>query len=125
MKKHRLTISILFMVFTLTSSLKIAGTFGYYALFTDDFVERFCENKERPELNCDGKCYLAKMLLQESKDETPPIYVDFLKNETVLFLEKSTTFDFIGDRESDLANYGYTNNYHFRFLQEDIQPPRV
>ena len=125
MKKHRLTISILFMVFTLTSSLKIAGTFGYYALFTDDFVERFCENKERPELNCDGKCYLAKMLLQESKDDTPPINIDLLKNETVLFLEKSITFDFIGDRESDLANYGYTNHYHFRFLQEDIQPPRV
>ncbi len=114
-----------FLVVTLTSSLKIAGTFGYYALFTDDFVERFCENKERPELNCDGKCYLAKMLLQESKDDKPPINIDLLKNETVLFLEKSITFDFIGDREFDLANYGYTNHYHFRFLQEEIQPPRA
>ncbi|NNK19429.1 MAG: hypothetical protein HKP49_09780, partial [Maribacter sp.] len=49
MKKYRFIISLLFLLLTLTGSLKIAGTIGYYALFTEDFVERFCENKERPE----------------------------------------------------------------------------
>jgi hypothetical protein len=123
-KKHRLIISILFLVFTLTGSLKIAGTLGYYALFTDDFIERFCENKERPELNCDGKCYLAKMLLQESKDDTPPLNVELLKNETVLFLEKSMTIDFVGTQVIDLANYGYMDHYYFNFLKKEIQPPQ-
>ncbi|MGB5436618.1 MAG: hypothetical protein WBM98_12065 [Maribacter sp.] len=124
MNKGRLIFSMFFLVITLTSSLKIAGTLGYYALFTEDFIERYCENKARPELHCDGKCYLAKMLLQESKDDTPPINIDLLKNETVLFLEENLTYDFVGDRESEMANYGYTNHYHFSFLKEEIQPPR-
>ena len=123
--KGRLIFSMFFLVITLTSSLKIAGTLGYYALFTEDFIERYCENKARPELHCDGKCYLAKLLLQESKDDTPPIHADLLKHETVLFLEKGMMFDFLGEQDSDLANFGYSNHYHFNFLREAIQPPRT
>jgi hypothetical protein len=123
--KGKYFLSLFFLAITLTGSLKIAGTLGYYAMFTDDFVERFCENKEKPELQCDGKCYLAKMLLQESKDDNPPINIELLKNETVLFLEKNITFDFFGNQKSDSANYAYSNHYYFNFLQEEIRPPRA
>ncbi|MBD0776915.1 hypothetical protein HPE56_03835 [Maribacter sp. ANRC-HE7] len=124
MRIHSKTITTLFLVLTLASSLKVAGTLGYYALFTDDFIERYCENKERPELHCDGKCYLAKMLLQESNDDNPPINIDFLKNETVLFLEKSPAFDFNVDRDPAMVNYHYTNNYDYNFQKKEIHPPR-
>jgi len=33
------------------------------------FVEQLCENKDRPQLNCDGKCYLAKMMQQQSQEQ--------------------------------------------------------
>ncbi|EAR01834.1 hypothetical protein FB2170_14938 [Maribacter sp. HTCC2170] len=113
------------MVLTLTSSLKIAGTIGYYALFTDDFVERFCENKERPELNCDGKCELSKILLQESNDDTPPINLDFLKTETILFLESRVDYDFSIITENINTINQYTNLYNFHLLEKEFQPPRV
>ncbi|WP_041632912.1 hypothetical protein [Maribacter sp. HTCC2170] len=125
MKKQSLIISILFLVLTLTSSLKIAGTIGYYALFTDDFVERFCENKERPELNCDGKCELSKILLQESNDDTPPINLDFLKTETILFLESRVDYDFSIITENINTINQYTNLYNFHLLEKEFQPPRV
>jgi len=124
-KKYSLAVSILFLVITLTSSLKIAGTIGYYALFTEDFVERFCENKERPELNCDGKCELSKMLLQESNDENPPLNLDFLRTETVLFLELGMEIDFVVYSNISQRTDKYTNFYSFIPLEKELQPPRV
>jgi len=32
----------------------------------DYIVNVLCENKDRPELQCDGKCYLSKLLAEES-----------------------------------------------------------
>ncbi len=125
MKKYSLVVSILFLVITLTSCLKIAGTIGYYALFTEDFVERFCENKERPELNCDGKCALAKMLLQESKDQELPINIDFLKTETVLFLESGMEIEFAVYINEPLKKSNYNNHYSFDLLKIELQPPRT
>lgn len=109
----------------MTSSLKIAVTIGYYAMFTEDFVERFCENKERPELNCDGKCALAKMLLQESKEQELPFNIDFLKTETVLFLESGMEIDFAICFNETLMNSDYTNHYSFDLLKIELQPPRT
>ena len=108
------------MVITLTSSLKIAGTIGYYALFTEDFVERFCENIERPELNCDGKCALSQMLLQESNDEDLPINIDLLKTETILFLEAGMNITYAVYVSETLENSKYTNHYSF-----DLHNPLV
>ena len=125
MKKCSLIISILFLVITLANSLKIAGTIGYYALFTEDFVERFCENKERPKLNCDGKCALSKMLLQESSDDTPPINLDLLKTETVLFLESSMQIDFPVKTDKSFTINEYANLYCFSLVLKEIQPPQI
>ncbi len=39
----------------------------------DYIVNNLCENKNKPALNCNGKCYLSKLLAQESKqnEENP------------------------------------------------------
>ncbi len=125
MSNHPRTITTFFLVLTLASSLKVAGTLSYYALFTDDFIDRYCVNKERPELHCDGKCYLAKMLLQESNDDNPPINIELLKNETILFLEKSPAFEIIGDQGFAIANYRYNDRYEYCYLKEVTHPPRL
>lgn len=108
----------------MANSLKIAGTIGYYALFTEDFIERFCENKARPELQCNGKCELSKMLLQETDTEKPPINLDFLKNETVLFLASIFKVDFFERSTGNFIGLYYTNLYRFSFMERVIHPPR-
>ena len=35
----------------------------------DRITEKYCENKNRPELECDGKCYLAKQLRKLDVEE--------------------------------------------------------
>lgn len=39
-----------------------------YSLRKDYIIEAYCINKNRPELRCDGKCFLAQKI-QESKEK--------------------------------------------------------
>lgn len=40
-----------------------------YIINYDYIVNELCENKDKPQLNCDGKCYLAKQLAKELEDD--------------------------------------------------------
>ncbi len=125
MKLSDLAISVLFLVITMANSLKVTATFGYYSLFTEDFIERFCENKDKPMLQCDGKCELSKMLLQEADDDQMPINLELLKNESILFLAAMFKVDIIEFPTSSLADLYYMDYYTFDFSDNMIHPPRV
>ncbi len=52
------------------------STIMYYQLNIDYIVEKYCVNKERPSLNCNGKCYLMSQMKakkQPSKEKTDTI----------------------------------------------------
>lgn len=51
--------------------MRITAVYSWYALDLDSFVEQLCENKDRPQLQCNGKCYLSKMMAENSKEEAP------------------------------------------------------
>jgi len=109
----------------LAYSLKIVGTIGYYALFTDNFVENFCENKDKPSLNCNGKCALSKMLNQASETEQAPLNLDWLKSETVLFVPSLAAMVFLKSSHLKSDNFQYFNLYSFKFTQRLIHPPQI
>jgi hypothetical protein len=50
-----------------TMLLKPLWPLAEYVMNYDYIVDVLCENKDKPELQCDGKCYLAQMLAQESE----------------------------------------------------------
>jgi hypothetical protein len=59
-----------------------------YIIHYDYIVEELCENRDKPVLACNGKCYLGKQLTADEKDsgEDPkplPPSVDFDKLLTV------------------------------------------
>lgn len=66
--KANIIASLLGLIVSLFT-LKSAILMTYYALYTDSFIENFCENKDQPELNCDGKCFLSKMLNKEKQQD--------------------------------------------------------
>ena len=57
-------------------SLVLLQTFSREVLVVDfalnraTITARFCVNKARPQLHCDGKCYFAKKLKQQEERET-------------------------------------------------------
>lgn len=118
-----MSIAFLFLVITIANSLKIAGTLGYYALFTEDFIEKYCENKERPELQCDGKCALSKMLAQKKQEEREPLNLDWLKTETLLFLGALSSINFDIFPVIRRHRFLHSDLYRFRYPQKIIIPP--
>ncbi len=61
---------ILFSIFILLSFsirpvIEVSNVL-YYQLNIDTIVEKYCVNKERPKLQCNGKCYLAKQIKQQT-----------------------------------------------------------
>lgn len=119
--------SILFIILVLQPSIKI-GTVLYYQLNIDYIVEKYCVNKERPQLKCNGKCYLAKKLqLQqatttEASDETILISETFIP----LFYQKNEV-SFSTPSLNDIRfrpNRTTTDLYHFDFHQNIDHPPQ-
>ena len=42
-----------------------------FAINQEEIAEEFCENKDKPELKCDGKCHLTKVLQDQSNEDDP------------------------------------------------------
>lgn len=42
-----------------------------YDLNKDFIAQTFCENRDKPELDCCGKCYLEKELVASQEDSSP------------------------------------------------------
>ncbi|MCE6987965.1 hypothetical protein [Dyadobacter sp. CY323] len=49
-----------------------------FQLRKDFIVATLCENRNRPQLHCDGKCYLAKKIADAKKQEEKQAESDFL-----------------------------------------------
>lgn len=43
--------------------------FSNYLLNKDVITNKFCENKSKPKLKCNGKCHLKKQLKEQEKQE--------------------------------------------------------
>lgn len=64
--------SIFAFILTLVFLLNIGGKVLIYVNFyinQDYIAENLCENKDKPVLQCNGKCQLAKELAKEEKKE--------------------------------------------------------
>lgn len=84
--------------------MKNSILYAVYEYDTKLFVEAFCENKDKPELHCNGKCQLAKMQKEQRDNETErllkelqsealacpiPSGIDFAKQEVDEFTAKT------------------------------------
>ncbi len=60
----------LFLIFALGfQCLSKLGLIAYYNINIEYIIQELCENKDKPQLNCKGKCYLKKKLNEADKAE--------------------------------------------------------
>jgi hypothetical protein len=59
--------SIVLILLVLLNSLVYSVIIGNYVINKQMILDKFCVNKALPELNCDGKCYLAQQLQAEKE----------------------------------------------------------
>lgn len=101
-----------------------------YIVNYDYIVNVLCENKDKPELNCDGKCYLAKQLAKESEDErknpfeqrqTHMEQVQPICFQSLMDLDFSALFYSSSKEPSDYSKTLFSSPY----VLDLIQPPEA
>jgi hypothetical protein len=98
-----------------------------YQLNKKYIAEKLCENREKPQLHCNGKClFMLKMKATEEKEEAPVNRGGTFKvslSET--WSDCTTTFDFspmVGE-EKTLSGDTYLLKQYSAFLPAIFRPP--
>ena len=125
MKPFKLHLAIALSLTVLLFTAKSAFWLSYYIVFTDNFIENYCENTDKPELECDGKCFLSDVL-DKKETETPKNASIYLESKliftTVLFETDIVLDSFILQKPHTFL---YTSLYKFQYLQSSFKPPAI
>ncbi|QRR00061.1 hypothetical protein [Dyadobacter sandarakinus] len=67
----RTIIIYIWLITTILPTFSQWGTIAYYQLNKEYIARVLCENRDKPQLHCNGHCYLAKKLKkqQEAQDQ--------------------------------------------------------
>ena len=89
-------------------------------------IENFCENTDKPEMHCDGKCHLTKQIQADSeqKSETPAAENEIMT--FVLSIEETSSFEFkLFESEFAQANSLYLEGNCSNHVRSIFHPPQV
>lgn len=118
------------LVLVMTMLVKPLWPIGEYIVNFDYIVNVLCENKDRPDMNCDGKCYLSKQLAKESeKNQKNPFGEKRANSEIqhVVFFQVLPQIDLSHDStDTNPANFNTSNTLTTTLLTSDLgQPPEL
>ena len=100
-----------------------------FELNREYIIKNLCENRDRPQLHCDGKCFLAKKLAAQQKQQDKET-ADRIHNLPLLqwFYADPTGFTFAGlapaDADDHAANWTYLMARYAAPRHGLFQPPR-
>lgn len=96
----------------------------YYTDYSDYLVH--CKNKAKPELQCNGKCQLAKEFqkIETGNPEKPELPQSIVHQEFII-LEPISLFVFVLlNMKEENKVFHYQNNYTLQHPCDDWNPPR-
>ncbi|MDM1408562.1 MULTISPECIES: hypothetical protein [Myroides] len=121
MKKAALYIFLFTLVFR---TFYAQFHYAFYLLDTERYIELFCENQEKPELHCNGKCSLNKASKEASEtQEKIPEQISSISFPDFIPTEKFT-LEFIKikrlQKNKIIAKQSF---YSFLYLDKCKYPP--
>ena len=124
MKTGIYMISQLFVLLILFNSTQATVTYAYFEMDTIGFIKNFCENTDKPELQCNGKCHLKKVAeSQDKKQNTPTGIVDF--KELVFYTSPVLCFELpLSVHATKQLQIAYQNLYSFQNIKHCFHPPK-
>lgn len=100
-----------------------------YAINYDYIVDNLCENRDKPEMQCNGKCYLTKQLAEETAGkEKNPFSNKSTSSEIPQFIisEKIPEFKFCFCARTSSLETGYKSNLNSSlFISKILHPPQL
>lgn len=124
--KNQFLAIFFYLLYLLAMVRPIMPIIEYYANY-DYIATELCENKDKPYLECNGKCYLKKQLKEvnhtdhDHKSTVPPInFDDYPITPLDQFVYQFKTY-----KEFNSENI-YSNNFTSQdFFKSDFKPPQV
>ncbi|MEL0455164.1 hypothetical protein WJN01_02905 [Flavobacteriaceae bacterium SZ-1-7] len=117
---------IVFLLSTLMlyNSLKVSATYAYYSLDPVGFIEKLCENKDKPEMQCNGQCHLKKVAQSSNeKSSEPTKLINF--DELLLFKHELFNYNLTPEFFTQTKRIiSYLNLYSFSFKTFCFHPPQ-
>ncbi|RMG83363.1 MAG: hypothetical protein D6707_01185 [Bacteroidetes bacterium] len=113
----------IFLILFLTAFLHQFFPVINYFVNYDYISKELCENKDKPELKCHGKCYLQKEL-KKTSDNAPLKAIRLLvKKWFHSFYFENSSLSFNEHSTVNAASILYINNYRFLFEFTIVIPP--
>lgn len=124
----RVFITYLLLFSVMLPTVSPWGTIAYFHLNRDYIAKVLCENRQRPELKCNGKCYLARKL-KEQEDNKDKETTSRIRNLPVLQLFSQTIilFKFSPDllHLAEKPDFFYQLIVYFSPASRLLRPPRI
>jgi len=98
---------------------------AYYSLNINEIIDKYCINKDKPALNCDGKCYLSQKLNATDDSKANSTHQNIPESFVLVFMNKTTEYDFgnLGQQIEKQKNYHNTDNFKTISLRVSTPPP--
>ncbi|WNH09159.1 hypothetical protein [Thalassobellus suaedae] len=105
--------------------MRVSFTYAYYVIDTANFIERLCENKDKPIMQCNGKCHLKKVAQNNNANDDKIPYKDIDFKEVILYVVNPLSFNFINTtvRKKEISNYN--NLYAYLLISILDYPPEL
>ncbi|MEG0369429.1 MAG: hypothetical protein RR593_05460 [Hungatella sp.] len=97
-----------------------------YAVNYNYIVNTLCVNKSKPEIHCNGKCYLSKELAKTNDSETSPFNKTKNSGQKILdiyILPEITKISIAEKIPFSDFKFIYETAYSFLFLKHIFKPP--
>ncbi len=107
----------------LISLMKNSMMYALYGVDKEVFVQMFCVNKARPELNCDGKCELSKMLDAKDREKAAQVFLQLQLDIPFLSTPPHFVFRTLLPAETKKIPTIYHNLYAFDYIKQGTKPP--
>lgn len=119
---HKLTATF-FVFLYMIAMLRPVQPYVEYVLNQDYIAEFLCINKDKPQLQCNGKCHLAKQLEKQHENEPSSLKVS-LENYPIGFVNilQIDYFQSFIPKAKD-KNFSHQKLYHFDYNNSVFQPP--
>ena len=120
MKKTIALTLVLALGFQFLSKL---GLLTFYHFYTEYVVEEYCENKDQPQLQCEGTCFLKKGL-EDSHENDKSTSKTTPQTEAPTFIVSSYFAQLIILGGNDTMFSEISCPYLFTYMAEPFQPPK-
>jgi len=108
----------------LFNSFRVSFTYAYYEIDPVGFIEKLCENKDKPELKCNGKCHLKKVAESSTNENNEPTrLIDF--KQILLYSQNFQKYDFRPATSIEKNLIEYHNLYTYIGFNSCFRPPEV